>query len=196
MISFVIAIILGGVIFFTVSYFMVVRTTKRMDLPTVLFGSHQLSIPSYPMPEAHFGQGDYAASEFKAWVSAYPSYLVHQSGDLLFVSAEQKAGLEAFVRNTNIPQLQVLDPWITLTEPYVDGEWDTDDAQLAPHFTEQEIDSIRKRVKRSLLVLTYLIWEWVGYSVFDVLTTYGRGKRYAWVLAVYWQGNPQHKEKA
>ena len=92
-----------------------------------------------------------------------------------FVSATERPWLELFCRANDIPQVDRIDVWADLAEPYLDTAFDTHAAErtakrlAACGLDAAQVSALRGRIREPMLAYTALTWEWAHYGHADVL---------------------------
>jgi hypothetical protein len=143
------------------------------------FGPDHIVFSSYPFPWASiYPHGVLPASAVRdAYVESGPLEIRTRSGETLFASWDDKAGLEEFCRRHSIPLVRRLDIWGNLLEPFLDTEFSpadeaaTDARLRACGLPQPEIDAIRARL--APLMRSYNLdsglWEWCDLGLYDLL---------------------------
>ncbi|HEX8870376.1 MAG TPA: hypothetical protein VF821_32225 [Lentzea sp.] len=143
------------------------------------FAPDHIVFTTYAFPWASvYPHGVVDASDIRdAYVAASPAEIRTAAGETLFVSWEDRAGLEQFCLRHSIPLVTRLDVWGNLLEPFLDTEFGPEheaatDARLREvGLPQPEIDAIRERL--APLMTSYNLdsglWEWCDLGLFDLL---------------------------
>ena len=142
-----------------------------------LFREERIELPSYPFPLVSIPSGSMLHFDLIRDVdlSKSPPEFRLKSGEILFVSAEQKRELEDFAAKFGIPRVQRYDVWADLLLPFLDTQLPAADQEKALRrlqdqgFSLNEISSIRDLVKKPVLLYNSVVWEWVHLGLYDVL---------------------------
>lgn len=136
--------------------------------------SDHLIIRGYPFPER--STRTIAAQECEEIVDWFPFAIFLKNGDIVFVPRPQAEAVTAFANAHNITITRRVDLWSLLLDPFLDTEFDkdwyerTDEILLEHGLTADYTTSMRDRVRKPMLRLTALTWEWQYYGLYDVLT--------------------------
>lgn len=111
-------------------------------------------------------------TEITMW---YPPVIRLRTDEYLFVSREHIDELKTFAEYHAIPIINREDLWSYILDPFLDTQLGEDhytrtsmrlnDSGVSP----EEVKSIRKRLHLSMMVLTFMTWEWVHYGLDDAL---------------------------
>lgn len=143
------------------------------------FGPDHIVFSSYAFPWASVHpHGVLPASAVRdAYVESGPLEIRTRSGETLFASWDDKAGLEEFCRRHSIPLVRRLDVWANLLEPFLDTEVGaeeeaaTDSRLRSVGLSQPEIDSIRARLAPLMRSYNFDsgLWEWCDLGLYDLL---------------------------
>lgn len=103
--------------------------------------------------------------------------LLLRNGDVVLFPVSSEMALREFVRRNRLRAVHDLEPWNLLTEPFLDTEFSEEEQRSTMRalarmgFDAAEVEAIRGRVKRALLVYNSFAWEWVQMGLFEVLTS-------------------------
>jgi hypothetical protein len=129
----------------------------------------------------HLSERSYVGT-FIAWSQvrdgdpeAAPPQLRLHDGRTVFVSAAYREPLRAALDQHSVPICRRPDVWGHLLEPFLDTDYNivrsrTEQDLRSWGLTEDEIDSIRRRVRRGMLLLSMLTWEWQYFGQADVIS--------------------------
>ncbi len=151
-------------------------------MDNVTFTDEGIQFKDYPVtPASIFPDGLILWSEVKEADpdNSWPPELRLHSGEILFISAENKKAFSVACLRYKIPIVQRQDVWGYLLEPFLDTEFSDADQlrtleQLQElNFTESEIKQIRKRVGKRMFAFNFHLWEWVHLGLMDLFSAYG-----------------------
>jgi hypothetical protein len=107
--------------------------------------------------------------------AAVPPEIRTVSGEIVFVSAAQRAELERFCQVNDIPIRTRPDVWGDLLEPFLDAEFTLEDEAatqgrlLKSGFPAAEVAQIRARVAPLMRAYNAIHWEWFHLGLADLL---------------------------
>ncbi len=143
------------------------------------FGPDHIVFTTYAFPWASvYPHGVLAATDVRdAYVEGGPPEIRTRSGETLFVSWDDKAGLAQFCQRHSIPLVRRLDVWGNLFEPFLDTEFNpahvaaTDARLREAGLPQPEIDAIRARLTPLMRSYNFYsgLWEWCDLGLFDLL---------------------------
>jgi hypothetical protein len=143
------------------------------------FGPDHILFPGYEFPWASvYPHGVLPASDIRdASLVPAPPEIRTLTGETLFLSPGDKAGLAEFCRRHTIPVVRRLDVWGNLLEPFLDTEFSAShqsatDARLrAVGLTQESIDAIRHRLAPLMRSYNFdsMLWEWADLGLYDLL---------------------------
>lgn len=125
-------------------------------------------------------------------INTSPPSFVLDNKEIIFVKYEYKTQLESFAKSNNVPIVQRPEIWEMLCEPYLDTTFDenhqreTIKSLIENGLTEEEITTIRKRIKNRMLFVNTFVLEWVHLGQFDYLnwTTFLFKSKYWWTMEI------------
>ena len=124
-------------------------------------------------------------------INTYPTSIVIDNKEVIFLKSELKEELVAFANRNNIPISDRVDIWSYILEPFLDTEMEEDEkvryiAVLAKNgVPPEETKAIRRKVGFTMLVTTYYGMEWMYYGQFDYLTSTVKTKsKYWWTMEI------------
>lgn len=110
-------------------------------------------------------------------LQAWPPELRLHSGEILFVSADERDRLRSASERFEIDVVQRVDVWHLLLEPFLDTEFDEKHQEQtlctleANDVAREETAAIRREVGPKMLRYNTYVWEWVHLGLFDLLAT-------------------------
>ena len=113
-------------------------------------------------------------------LSKSPPEIRLKSGEILFISAAQKAELEAFATRFSIARVERADVWADLLEPFLDTQFSEVDQERTLRrlenqgFSLDEVRNIRAGVKEPVLRYNSVVWEWTHLGLFDLLEAFNK----------------------
>jgi len=125
-----------------------------------------------------------------------PPSLRLKSGEVLFVTAEQKEGLRAWLKTQGLPITRHLDVWHLLLEPYIDTEY-SEAHQQETHrrldkigLVRESVDALRTEVGPWMYRYNIVDWLWdwahLGQSdLLDAIQRYAPDRLQDW----YWRSH-------
>ena len=135
----------------------------------------RVTLPRYPFPTLKTRVLE--RSDIVEVVDWFPPVIVTTAGEVLLISRTELDELKALCTHQNVPFVQRYDVWSDLLDPFLDTEFspefqDANRQRLNQrgNLTDVEIDSIRAEVEEEMLQLSGLAWEWLHYSLADVLS--------------------------
>lgn len=145
-----------------------------------LFYPHKIEIKDYPFPtqkrEKNFDIDCKNIKEVRK--NRLPSEILLNSGEILFFDYAYRTHLQLFARLNNIPQVNRLDVWALLCNPFLDTETSERDQKanlntlLNAGFLEKEIEYIRNKIQLRMMSLNTFMGEWAHLSHHDVLMAF------------------------
>ena len=175
---------------------------KEMLAPTgdVIVGDDHVEIRNYLFePSVAFGRPTLRAAEIDdVDLTAHPPTL-RIDRELIFLTAEKKAELEAFAQRNRVTTVAREPIWGWILEPFLDTEFTrVNEARLERLLAAHGLDpgiigDIRKEVEGQMLKYNFdtMLWSWTGLGACDVLramrTAYDRdvfGVFYRRVMAI------------
>lgn len=136
------------------------------------------------IPASVYVDGSIAWSDIKeADPDAWPPELRLLSGETLFISALQKEAFAVACIRHKVPLVRRDDVWGLLLEPFLDTEFSRQDQARTQErltkngFSHQEIDDIRAKVERRMLLYNSIVWEWVHLGLLDLFSAHGLSKK-------------------
>jgi hypothetical protein len=145
----------------------------RLD---VRFVDDQVQLPDTHLSRMAVVHDTLAASAIRdVDPNATPPEIRTRSGGTLFVSATQRAELESFCRDNQIPVRQRPDVWADLLEPFLDTEFTAADQAATLGRLSQiglvadEVGAIRARVGRLMLAYNGIHGDWYHLGLADLL---------------------------
>jgi hypothetical protein len=146
---------------------------------SVTFGPDHIVFAGYEFPWASVHpHGVLTAAHIRdASMQVGPPEIRTRSGETLFLSWDDKAGLEQFCQRHAIPLTGRLDVWGNLFEPFLDTEFSPEhqaatDARLhAVGLSQESIDSIRARLTPLMRAYNFdsMLWDWTHLGLYDLL---------------------------
>ncbi|MCQ0111420.1 hypothetical protein [Zhouia amylolytica] len=139
----------------------------------------EILIQNYPFePSVAYPGRTFIASEIEGVVLDFGNPKLHVTGDIVFVAAKYKNELKAFAKKNQISILPYSWNWDWVLEPFLDTEFSKADQRktieqlLKNGLRENEIMELRQEVGNQMIAYNFntLLWEWVGLSLFDVLS--------------------------
>jgi hypothetical protein len=109
------------------------------------------------------------------WINTFPLVAIVNKSEVIFLRGIKKEDLNFVVGLANIPLKEVQDNWSLLCDKYLDTEFDQEYKEkslsklINAGFTHQDIKKIKKIIGWRMMLLTFLTWEWIHYSHYDVL---------------------------
>lgn len=138
-----------------------------------------IEIGGYPFPPASVYPGGVVPITEIAEIdsTSAPPELRLRSGEVLFVTAEQKLLLQAWARKHGVPEAPRTDVWGLLLEPFLDTELSEEVQQrtvtrlLERGFSRSEIERLRGRFGPAMIAYNIAsgLWDWVHLGAFDLL---------------------------
>ncbi len=171
-------------------------------IETVIFSDDGIHFKNYPVtPASVFPDGTVFWNKIKeADPDSWPPELRLITGEILFISAEQKEAFAVACLRHKIPIIQREDIWGLLLEPFLDTEFSDSDQQRTLErlqqcgFTKSEIQQIRKRVEKRMFSYNYFVWEWVHLGLLDLFAAHGltSNRRLRWINSL-WRSEAKKK---
>ncbi len=136
-------------------------------------------ISDYPFkPSVAYPEKEIYAKDIDSIQLEFGIGKIFTENDIIFISAEHKTELEAFVKRHNIPLSEHNWNWDYLLEPYLDTEFDKEDQQktieilIKNGVSQSETEAIRKEVGKQMMSYNFdtMLWEWVSLNLYDVLS--------------------------
>ncbi len=172
----------------------------------IIFYKNHLEFQNYEFPVASVWQSPHLKAENIREIHLNhraPPEIITQQGEVLFVSATQRPYLRLFAQINQIPDVDILDVWSLLLEPYLDTEF-SEEYQQRTHqllnksgFSPDEINAIRERVGSNVLNYNTLLWEWVHLGQYDLFHAFDLSNKangetqefYAWANQIALRGH-------
>lgn len=142
---------------------------------------------NYPFrPASIFPDGFVRAADIRDIDPAMlPPEVRLKSGEILFAYGVDPAELEKFAQHNHVPLVKRRDVWHDLMEPYLDTQISESQQQETLRrlekqgFTLEEIERIRKRLKRPMISYNVHAWEEYHLGLFEALEAVAR-KSFSW----------------
>lgn len=144
----------------------------------VIVGDDHIEIRDYLFePSVAFGRAMFPAGAIGDLdLTAHPPTM-RIDRDLIFLTAEKKAELEAFALRNRVPTVSREPIWDWILEPFLDTEFTRDnearlESLLAVHGLDPGIvGDIRKEVEAQMIKYNFdtMLWAWTGLGACDVL---------------------------
>lgn len=153
---------------------------KQLLAPTgeVIVGDDHIEIRNYLFePSVAFGRTTFHAAEIGDLdLTAHPPTM-RIDRELIFLTAEKKAELDAFAQRNRVPTVSREPIWDWILEPFLDTEFTRDqearlESLLALHGLDPGIvGEIRKEVEVQMIKYNFdtMLWAWTGLGACDVL---------------------------
>ena len=143
----------------------------------VRFSDKGIIFVDYPFAPASVSSGDPLPWDKICEVDpdAWPPELRLETGEVLFVAAEQKEELRQACKRYGVPVVQRVDVWALLLEPFLDTEFDEEHEERTLRrleeygITREEAWKIRREVRRRMLAYNFVMWDWVHLGLYDLL---------------------------
>lgn len=139
----------------------------------------EIIIKNYPFePSVVYKEKSIKATEIEAVCLDFTSPKLYLAEDVVFIAAEQKDNLKAFVDKNNIILVPYNWNWDWILEPFLDTKFSEENKKhtiellIKNGIAENEIKSLRKEVESQMLAYNFktMLWEWVSLNLFDVLS--------------------------
>lgn len=110
-------------------------------------------------------------------INASPPEIRTKTGEVLFISAEQKEELEKIVQTNQISITCRIDVWAYILEPFLDTEFTPEEEENTLRLLEennisrQECEKVRAYVSNAMYSynITSGLWDWAHLGLYDVL---------------------------
>ncbi|WGK64846.1 hypothetical protein [Croceiramulus getboli] len=139
---------------------------------------HEILIQEYPFkPSVAYPELTLKASQIRALGLEFGPCRIYHNEDIIFISRQHKAALEAFAQRNQIALRPHSWNWDWLLEPYLDTELSPENKEnirqrlLENGFHPEEVARIRAEVGPQMQHYNFDtgLWEWVSLGLFDVL---------------------------
>lgn len=141
-----------------------------------------------------------AGSINEVWTSPYPTAIVINGNEVIFLKYELKEELLAFAERNSIPVSDRTDIWGLLCEPYLDTSFEPEELEHTKRLlaeagmNEVEMAAIRKKIEWLMSSTNYYRWEWQYLGQFDYLHYARRtATRYWWTMEIALKNFAPHK---
>lgn len=143
------------------------------------FHSTYIEVASYPYSPSSVYPSTKIQPEqvVEAGLSRYPPELRTRDRDIVLVPAPYKDQLTQWCEQNSIPNVDRVDVWDLLLEPFLDTYFDEVDQKRTIETLQKckidpsETDSIRRRVSKTMFAYNFdsMLWEWVHLGLSDLL---------------------------
>lgn len=149
-----------------------------VSMGELTIGEDFLQIEHYPFePSIACRQTTFTANQIDDIdFTSYPP-TIRIEDELIFLTAEKKAGLKAFAQKNNIKAVERPMIWEWILEPFLDTEFTAETDQLLTKHLEKyglmasHIKSLRAEIETQMLKYNFgtMLWEWGQLGASDVL---------------------------
>lgn len=146
---------------------------------SVIFTERGIKFEDYPYaPASVYPDGEILYEEIQEINSSgTPPEVWTKTGDILFVSATQKAELKAKAKENNIPDNNRIDVWDLILEPFLDTEFSEEEQERTIKLLEkqgiarEEVFRLREESEAVMIAYNFdsMLWDWVHLGLSDVL---------------------------
>lgn len=139
------------------------------------FETDALVLKSYPLPRGRRSPRVPHEALQEVCVDWIPPTVRTREGEYLFIEATQARELADFADRHGVPFVRRTDVWSLILEEFLDTEFSPQVQEGTLRLLEEngvsraEVQAIRERVGKRMLVLTAITWEWTHYGLYDVL---------------------------
>jgi hypothetical protein len=158
-------------------------------------GAHAIRFQSYPYRYASvYGGGvEIPAARITCVFSSIPEVaFVLDKREIIFLERAQNVHFQAFAAAHQIPSYKITEVWMVLADAYLDQQYTESDLKRDYRrldelgYAREEVDSLRARIRATMLNVTYYTLEWGMYTTKDVLQGFAVLNRSGFTREFYW----------
>jgi hypothetical protein len=124
-------------------------------------------------------------------IASFPPTIVINNNEVIFLKSELQEKLIVFADRNKIPIVKRTDVWELINEPFLDTEFTKEEGQKTFELlkvygvSHEEALSIRKKIKATMFLGNYYLWEWQTLGHIDYLRfTHLNARKYWWSMGI------------